>query len=126
MYTYPTFAAKLKNRFCMQIYYLKKQPFQSFLLLLLLIPAISFAQNKTTIAGIVLDEKSQPMPGATVTAESGQFRKSVQTDNNGRFRFDNLEAGAVFRFTFSFVGFAQKVMDDVRADNISDAGLSVI
>lgn len=108
----------------MQLNYPKKQPFRVFLLLLFFLPVISFAQNATTISGIVTDEKSEPMAGATVTAEKGSFRKMVQTDANGRFRFDNLDAGA-YRLTITFIGYAQQVISDVRGESLGAEGLRV-
>jgi hypothetical protein len=64
--------------------------------LLLTIPAgLAIAQQVTTgaLSGRVVDEGSNPLPSATVTATSGQGAKITQTDSNGRFLIPHLTPG---------------------------------
>lgn len=110
----------------MKVHCNKKVPWSIFLFLSLIISNLSFAQeNSTIITGMVLNEKSEPMPAVTVVAESGQFRKSTQTDAQGRFRFDNLDANLAYRLSFSHIGYAQKVLNDVRTNNQSPLSVSM-
>ncbi|MCD8739273.1 TonB-dependent receptor [Mucilaginibacter roseus] len=77
----------------------------SLLLLLLLLMGVSaFAQTKK-VTGKVVDEKNQPLPGATVKAQSSNV--SAATDANGDFTI-NLPAGEQ-SVVVSFVGYANMV-----------------
>lgn len=77
----------------------------SLLLLLMLLTGISaFAQTKK-ITGKIVDEKNQPLPGATVKAQSSNV--SAATDANGNFSI-NLPAGEQ-AVVVSFVGYANMV-----------------
>ena len=70
-------------------------------LFLLLIPTRSFAQGETTsaISGLVTDETGSGIPGADITAvseENGQ-KRSLKTDEAGRFAFPQLPHSTVIR-----------------------------
>jgi iron complex outermembrane receptor protein len=104
----------------------KKVPRRLFFFLILFIPIVSLSQeNQNSITGMVLNEKSEPMPGVTVTIESGQFRKSSQTDAAGVFRFNDLNASLAYRLSFSHVGYGQKVLNDVRTGSASPLSVSM-
>ena len=61
-------------------------------LLLVAIPAL--AQTSTgNIYGSVVDQSGNPLPGVTVTAESGGQRNTFITDTNGAYRFLRLAPG---------------------------------
>src|SRR5688572_19059784 len=126
MYTCPTFAAKSQNRICMQKTNCFKKVLWHFFFLFLFFPIVSISQeNQNAVTGQVLDEKSAPMAGVTVTIENGQFRRSASTDAGGRFRFDNLDANLAYRLSFSHVGYGQKVLNDVRAGSASPLSVSM-
>jgi TonB-dependent starch-binding outer membrane protein SusC len=126
MYTCPTFAAKSQNRICMQKTSCFKKVLWHFFFLFLFFPFASISQeNQNAVSGQVLDEKSAPMPGVTVTIENGQFRRSASTDAGGRFRFDNLDASLAYRLSFSHVGYGQKVLNDIRAGSASPLSISM-
>ncbi|WP_345329333.1 TonB-dependent receptor [Mucilaginibacter defluvii] len=72
-------------------------------LLLLFAMAVNFAFAQTgSISGQVLDEKGQPLPGASVTAGT----RSTATDVNGKFKLTGLPAGAN-AVTVTFLGYQQ-------------------
>src|ERR1700754_1798102 len=124
MHSYRIFARKSQIRYCMKVNCFKKVPWCIFLFLILF--SNSFAQdNSNSVAGLVMNEKSEPMPGVTVVLQSGQVRKSAQTDNSGRFRFDNLDASFTYRLSFSHIGYAQQQMSDVRAGTGSPLSVSM-
>lgn len=79
---------------------------------------IVFAQdNKATISGKIINDKTEPLAGVTVKALNDKAAvKTTQTDINGMFRFDNLEPGT-YRLTFSYVGYAEKTIGNQRIDN---------
>src|SRR5687768_7781630 len=116
MYNCANFAAKSQKRFCMQTNCLRKVPWRFVFFLCLFIPFASISQeNQNSVSGLVLDEKSQPMPAVTVVIESGQFKKSTQTNAEGAFRFDGLDVSLVYTISFSHVGYAQETTTNVRA-----------
>jgi hypothetical protein len=72
----------------------------TILALLLLLPALSFAQKDTgTIIGNVSDEHGTPLAGAKITliAENAKQAKDqtmdASTDGTGEFRFDGVKPG---------------------------------
>jgi TonB-linked SusC/RagA family outer membrane protein len=56
------------------------------------------------ITGIVVDEKGQPLPGASIV-EKGT-KNSVSTDNNGRFSIKVAKVGSLL--TVSYIGYNSK------------------
>jgi TonB-linked SusC/RagA family outer membrane protein len=125
MHRYRIFARKSQIHFCMKVNCNKKVPWCIFLFFSLFVSLPSFAQDNSTIAGLVMNEKSEPMPAVTVSIQNGQFRRSAQTDASGRFSFDNLDASLAYRLSFSHIGYAQKVLDDVRAGSASPLSVSM-
>jgi len=80
-------------------------------MLLLVAPGAS-AQSDRMIAGIVVDETGEPLPGATVKevpASAESVVSAVVTDVNGHFRlYINRNSGQVL---VSYVGFDDKTVD---------------
>ncbi|MCC8410672.1 TonB-dependent receptor [Mucilaginibacter sp. UR6-1] len=77
--------------------------------------AVNFAFAQTgSVSGQVLDEKGQPLPGASVLAGT----RSTATDINGRFKLNGLPAGAV-TVTVKFLGYQE------LSQNVSDNGVAV-
>jgi len=70
------------------------------LMLLLLLPVISYAQNKNKVSGMVSDDAGIPMVGVSVS-EKGAANGTV-TDSNGKF---NLTVSSNAMLGFSFVGY---------------------
>jgi hypothetical protein len=76
------------------------KPIYSFLILFLWIQSLGLAQ--TQLAGKVLDEKNQPLPGANVYLK-GTF-DGATTDQKGYFQFETTESGVQI-LVFSMIGF---------------------
>ena len=77
-----------------------------FLLLIILIANISFAQNnKQNIRGVLIDKLSQvPIPGAVILILNDSLNKATQTDVNGNYVITDVSPK---RYTIkaSFVGY---------------------
>ena len=77
------------------------------LLLLLMIPALAYAQ-KGRLIGKLVDPEGKPIQGATVTATSPQvpsFREVRTTDRRGNFILDFREMGVTYHYRFEKQGF---------------------
>ena len=86
-------------------------------LLLFLLPIIGFSQGTTTgsISGQISDQNGESLIGSTLTAihgPSGTFY-GVATDLDGSFRIDNMRVGGPYQITATYVGQADKVIDNV-------------
>jgi hypothetical protein len=67
-----------------------------FALCLALTSAVAFGQDiqtKGSIAGTVTDKNGAAVPGATVKITGSEAARTVTTDNEGVYRFDNLVPG---------------------------------
>src|SRR5476649_2713444 len=87
------------------------------LLLLVLVPAVAFAQ--ASITGVVKDASGAILPGVTVEASSPvliEKTRSAVTDGSGQFRIVDLRTGT-YSVTFSLTGFSS-----VRRDGIELSG----
>ncbi|EDM34338.1 hypothetical protein PBAL39_08626 [Pedobacter sp. BAL39] len=82
----------------MKVFYLLKP----CLLLLILLTAITVQAQTSSIAGTVLDETGQPLPGASVQIKS--VNKSTFTDAVGKFRITGMTNGPVI-ITVSYIGY---------------------
>ncbi len=76
-----------------------------------------FAQGSTTaaLAGTVVDEKGEGLPGATVIAihEPTGSRYGGSTRADGRYNIVNMRVGGPYKVTVSFVGFKDAVQTGV-------------
>ncbi|MCM3903104.1 MAG: TonB-dependent receptor [Pyrinomonadaceae bacterium] len=72
------------------------------------------AQTTGNIFGSVTDEKQSVIPNATVTARSTEtnISRTVQTDSDGRYRFENLPVGP-YEVTVEASGFAKHVQSGI-------------
>ncbi len=72
------------------------------------------AQTTGTIAGIVTDEKEAVIPNAAVTARNIEtnISRKVQTNSDGRYRFENLPVGP-YEVTVESSGFAKYVQTGI-------------
>jgi hypothetical protein len=76
------------------------------------------------LRGLVVDEKNEPLAGATVVAvhlPSGT-QYGVLTNADGRFIISNMRVGGPYQLTVSFVGFKQQAYNDIdlTLGNVSD------
>jgi TonB-linked SusC/RagA family outer membrane protein len=76
------------------------------LAVLLIMPAM--AQQTKTISGIVLDEKSEPVIGASITVPGTTL--GTITNLYGRFILNNLPAGQKY-FQVSYIGYQQQKVE---------------
>ena len=83
-------------------------------LLLLVSPGLAIAQQATTgsLAGQVIDESSNALPGATVIATSSQGKKSTRSDPKGRFLIPYLTPGT-YDVMISLDGYQSVEQSDV-------------
>src|SRR5687767_2434543 len=77
------------------------KPFNVLLLIVLSLPAL--AQSSSGISGTVLDQRSNPVPGATIyVLNTG---RAAITDNQGAFAIAGLPSGR-YTIRITAVGFA--------------------
>jgi hypothetical protein len=98
------------------------------LLSMLLLGALPLlGQNSTgNIYGVVLDQSGQPLPGVTVTSESGGLRNTFVTETDGAYRFLRLPPGR-YTVTASLEGLgntARTVDVNIGANSTVDLRLS--
>jgi hypothetical protein len=90
----------------------------AFFALLMMLPIGQvFAQGSTTsaIAGTVVDEKGQGLPGATVIAvhEPTGSRYGASTRADGRYNIVNMRVGGPYKVTVSFVGYKESAQSGI-------------
>ncbi len=94
----------------------------------LLLHASAFSQTTpTTARGTVVNESATPLQGVTVVAvnEKNQNKRSVQTNSKGTFEFKDLNATGTYRFTFTYVGYADKTVSGSVPDASGNIVLNV-
>ena len=99
---------------------------KTFLLLIILIANISFAQNnKQNIRGVLIDKLSQvPIPGAIVVIVNDSLNKAVQTDVNGNYLIMGISPK---RYTIkaSFVGYKDIFIPNVLVSSGKETILDI-
>ena len=89
-----------------------------FLLVLAILPVISFAQtiDTATIRGKILDQNKAVIVGANVavTNESTGLNRNAVTDDNGIYTIANLPLTGKYKITFSGSGFSDEVKSDIQ------------
>lgn len=77
--------------------------------------AVLVLAQSASLSGTVVDEKQAVITGATVTVRNTEtgFSRTVQTDNEGRFRFVNLPVGS-YEVTVEATNFAKYVQTGIR------------
>jgi hypothetical protein len=101
---------------------MKKKPQMKALVLSLLLGLAAshgaFAQGTTSSAlnGRVTDPEGRPIAGATVEILHlpSNTRKTVSTDDQGRYASTNLRVGGPYKITVTKEGFAGEAQDDVN------------
>jgi len=90
----------------------KKISLQSFIVLTLLICAVTlFASETGEIRGMVLDEEGEPLPGVSITAQSPRLQglRTAVTNEEGIFKLPLLPVG-VYSLTFELDGFSKTIL----------------
>ncbi|MDQ3551463.1 MAG: carboxypeptidase-like regulatory domain-containing protein, partial [Bacteroidota bacterium] len=90
-------------------------------LLFLLLSATGFSQNNR-LSGKVLNEKNEPLPGASVKVTNGP---GVSTDMDGNFSL-TLSSGRKYEIVFSVVGYSTKTINDVEVLSNNTNELQVV
>ncbi|MEO8174988.1 MAG: carboxypeptidase-like regulatory domain-containing protein, partial [Sediminibacterium sp.] len=88
-----------------------------FLFILGLLSLPVFAQ-KAKVAGKVSNSKNEGLAGVTIKI-SGGLTGFVKTDVDGHFSF-NAELGKKYSITLSYVGYAEKTIDDISLTNAKE------
>jgi len=89
---------------------------KSILIFFLFFGLIAFSQVTTSnIKGLILDENSEPLPGANVVAVHTPTGTKYGAASNidGRFNLLNLRVGGPYSITISFVGYKEQPFNDV-------------
>ncbi|KAA1244732.1 carboxypeptidase regulatory-like domain-containing protein [Aquimarina sp. RZ0] len=85
------------------------------LIFMLVVITISGQVTTSNISGLVYDSANQLLPGANITAIHSPTGTTYggTTNFDGRYDLINLRVGGPYRITISYLGFKQKVYDDV-------------
>jgi hypothetical protein len=107
---------------------LRKTYVTVFILLLLLIPSLSFSQSRETgaITGKAVDEQGTSLPGVglTLSGEKLMGTRSAVSDTNGDFRFPALPPGT-YSLKAELQGFGTVVQENIRLTTTSTLSLSI-
>jgi hypothetical protein len=96
----------------------------------IIFPLTVLAQGITTasISGIVTDENGTPLVGANVVAEhlpSGT-RYGASTRNNGQYNIYNMRIGGPYKITASYIGYREKVVQDIYLNLGQDSDVDFV
>lgn len=95
-----------------------------FLLLLVLSSSFAFAQ-KARVSGKVTNNRNEGLAGVTIKI-GGAASGMTKTDVEGRFSF-TVETGKKYSITLSYVGYKEKLIDDITvASNKSEEYLDIV
>jgi Carboxypeptidase regulatory-like domain len=86
------------------------------LIFILCLSFSAFAQVTTSnIKGLVLDENSEPLPGANVVAihTPTGTKYGAATNFDGRYNLLNLRVGGPYTITISYIGYKEQAFNDV-------------
>jgi len=89
----------------------------TFSFLFMLIGIVTYGQVTTSnIKGLILDEASQPLPGANVVAihTPTGTKHGAATNFDGRYNLLNLRVGGPYTITISYVGYKDQIFNDVH------------
>ncbi|WP_187263188.1 TonB-dependent receptor [Pontibacter beigongshangensis] len=92
--------------------------FKIALILALVLPVeLAWSQGSTTasMSGVVRDDSGAELPGATVVAvhTPTNTQYAAPTNTQGRFSIQNMRVGGPYTITVSFVGFQDKVTENI-------------
>jgi hypothetical protein len=98
------------------------------LFLVLFTAVATFAQVTTgSMSGVVLDEKGQTVPGATIVAVHTPTgtNYSTSTRADGRFNLANIRVGGPYTFKVSFIGYNPYTQGDINISLGQDYKLNI-
>ena len=99
--------------------------YKSFLLLLLLAPAICIAQRLQTVRGRIIDKDSKsPLLGAIVGLTDFSTPVGAATDNNGDFVIENVSTGK-HTLSISLMGYKPVTLTDVLVISAKETVLEI-
>ena len=87
-----------------------------FSILFVFVGSMAFAQVTTSnIKGLVLDENSQPLPGANIVAVHTPTgtKYGAATNFDGRYNLLNLRVGGPYTITISYIGYKEQTFNNV-------------
>lgn len=116
------------NKISMKLIYSLGKMSGMLLLALLLIQLPSLAQTRqATATGIITNEKGIPVDGVSVMIvnEKSPFKRASQSNSKGEFSFSGLDANGSFTFTFSHVGYAERIITGQTPDASGNISLTV-
>jgi outer membrane receptor protein involved in Fe transport len=92
-------------------------PLKRLLLLIIFLTGIYFSSFAQSIKGKVFDNKTgEPLTGATIKIERGDFKRSASAGLNGSYSFNNLQAGT-YKLEVNFVGYRESKNYEVVVRN---------
>jgi hypothetical protein len=98
------------------------------LLVIILIASIKLFSSEVvtqTIRGTVIDKQTKvTLPGANVILTSAEPIKGVSTDENGRFRFEDIEVGRV-SLLIKFIGYQDVVLNNISLQSGKELVLNI-
>ncbi|HOY30926.1 MAG TPA: TonB-dependent receptor [Bacteroidales bacterium] len=100
---------------------------RGILLMIFLLPSISgFSQNLfQTIRGTVMDKETKfPLPGAYVILIDSDPVKGTSTDNNGKFRLENIAVGRQ-NLKISFLGYDDFIFKNIEVSSAHELVLTI-
>jgi hypothetical protein len=93
-------------------------------LILTFLITLSVSAQKGKITGKVTNAKNEPLAGVSIKISGGVTGFS-KTDVEGRFAI-TLEVGKKYELTFSYIGYAEKTIDDVQSKLSGEEVLNVV
>jgi hypothetical protein len=93
----------------------KATPLLIMSLFVLLFPITGSAQSTSSVTGVVTDTTGAVVAGASVTLTDTKTSKELTTttDDQGAYRFTQVQPGQGYKLTFSSPGFQTYVLNDV-------------
>jgi TonB-linked SusC/RagA family outer membrane protein len=84
--------------------------------------------KKTSIRGVVENEKGEPLEGVTIDIkqESGELKRSAVTDKKGVFTLDLPADKGAWTFSFSHVGYTTQVIKKENLDPQKEESINVV
>lgn len=97
---------------------------QAFFLIFMLLSSLVFAQQKSTVKGLVVDESGQAIPFATISVLSAKDSSNIAnqlTKENGAFVFSGLST-TNYIFKISVVGYTTTYHTFIAENDSTDVG----
>lgn len=96
-----------------------------FLFLLFIIPGFVFSQELQNIRGTVTDEVMElPLPGATIIIQGSNPVIGTVTDENGKFKLENLPLGK-YNLKISYMGYSDSYITNIQLYSGKEAVINI-